>query len=167
MVLKQLDSDLNVGVTTSTGRILDSISAALDICSERTYEGECSMKLESVAYKSENPTAIDFEIKDNKLNTSKIVKDVVENYLKGESKKDIAAGAQIAVAKGLSELAIQNAGSVDTIGATGGVFYNEAISKTCKDYITENGFRFIQHKNSCSGDGSVSVGQAIVGKVKN
>lgn len=167
MVIKQLDSDLNVGVTTSTGRILDSISAALDICSERTYEGECSMKLESVAYKSENPTAIDFEIKDNKLNTSKIVKDVVENYLKGESKKDIAAGAQIAVAKGLSELAIQNAGSVDTIGATGGVFYNEAISKTCKDYITENGFRFIQHKNSCSGDGSVSVGQAIVGKVKN
>lgn len=167
MVLKQMDSNLNVGLSSSTGRVLDSVAVALDICGERTYEGECSMKLESVAYGSPNPTAIDFEIEDNKLNTSKILKDVVENYLKGESKRDIAAGAQIALAKGLSELAIQNAGNVNTIGVTGGVFYNEAISKTCKDYITKNGFDFIQHKNSCSGDGSVSVGQAVVAKVKN
>lgn len=166
MVLKQIDSNLNVGLSTSTGRVLDSVATALDICGERTYEGECSMKLESAASKSENPIAIDFEIRDNKLVTSKILKSVVENYLNGANKKDIAAGAQIAVAKGLSELAIENAGNVDTIGATGGVFYNEAISKTCKDYITNNGFKFIQHKNSCSGDGSVSVGQAIVAKVK-
>lgn len=165
MVLKQLNNNLNVGLCTSTGRVLDSISVALNICGERTYEGECSMKLESVASKSKNPIEIDFEIKDNKLNTSKILKTVVENYSKGVNRKDIAAGAQIAIAKGLSQLAIENAKDVDTIGATGGVFYNEAISKTCKDYITENGFKFIQHKNSCSGDGSVSVGQAIVGKV--
>ncbi|MDO5848044.1 MAG: carbamoyltransferase HypF [Methanobrevibacter sp.] len=166
MVLKQIDANLNVGLSSSTGRVLDSVAVALDICGERTYEGECSMKLESAAYKSSNPIAIDFEIKDNKLITSKILKDVVENYINGENKKDIAAGAQIAVAKGLSELAIENAGNVDTIGATGGVFYNESISKTCKEYITKNGFNFIQHKNSCSGDGSVSVGQAIVAKVK-
>lgn len=167
MVLKQMDSNLNVGLSSSTGRVLDSVAVALDICGERTYEGECSMKLESVAYGSANPTAIDFEIEDNRLNTSKILRDVVENYLNGEAKRDIAAGAQIAVAEGLSELAIQNAGNVNTIGATGGVFYNEAISRTCKDYITKNGFDFIQHKNSCSGDGSVSVGQAVVAKVKS
>ena len=166
MVLKQLDSNLNVGISTSTGRVLDSVAVALDICGERTYEGECSMKLESVASKSTNPLAIDFEIKDNKLLSSSILKTVVENYLKGVSKKDIAAGAQIAVAKGLSQRAIENASNVDTIGATGGVFYNESISSTCKDYITKNGYNFIQHKNSCSGDGSVSVGQAIVSKVK-
>lgn len=165
IVLKQLEKDMNTGITTSTGRVLDSIASALNICSKRTYEGECSMKLESAAYKSTKPIKISADIENNKLNTTKILKEVVENYQKGAKKSDIAAGAQKAIAEGLSELAIQNAGKIDTIGVTGGVFYNEAISSTCRDYILDNGFKFIQHKNSCPGDGSVSVGQAIVGKV--
>ena len=37
---------------------------------------------------------------------------------------------------------------------------NEEIS------IEENGYNFIQHKNTCAGDGSVSLGQAIVAKTK-
>ena len=53
------------------------------------------------------------------------------------------------------------------IGATGGVFYNEAITDTVKNYIENNGFNFIQHKNTCAGDGSVSLGQAIVCKKKD
>lgn len=167
MVLKQIETNLNVGLSSSTGRILDSIAVALDICGERTYEGECSMKLESVAYKSKNPIEIEAIVENNKLNTSMILKQVVEAYLKGENKKDIASGAQIAVANGLSELAINNAKNVDTIGATGGVFYNEAISKKVKDNILKENYKFIQHNNSCPGDGSVSVGQAIYGKIKN
>lgn len=167
MVLKQIETNLNVGLSSSTGRILDSIAVALDICGERTYEGECSMKLESVAYKSKNPIEIEAIVENNKLNTSMILKQVVEAYLKGENKKDIGSGAQIAVANGLSELAINNAKNVDTIGATGGVFYNEAISKKVKDNILKENYKFIQHNNSCPGDGSVSVGQAIYGKIKN
>ena len=53
MVMRQLERDVNVGITTSTGRVLDAISAALHICGERTYEGECAMKLESVAYQGQ------------------------------------------------------------------------------------------------------------------
>lgn len=70
--------------------------------------------------------------------------------------------------KGLSQIAIENADKkgVEVIGATGGVFYNEAITDTCKKYIEENGYNFIQHKNTCAGDGSVSLGQAIVAKTK-
>lgn len=166
ITLNQLENNFNVGTTTSTGRVLDSISVALDICGERTYEGECSMKLESAAYGAEGKLDIPFSIENNQLNTSAIVKEAVELFLKGESKKEIAAASQKAIAKGLSELAIRNASKVDTIGATGGVFYNEAISKHVKDYIIDNGYKFIQHKNTCAGDGSVSVGQAIVGKVQ-
>lgn len=51
-IYRQLEAGINVGLTTSTGRVLDSVSAALEICNTRTYEGECSMKLESVAYYS-------------------------------------------------------------------------------------------------------------------
>ena len=46
-LFRQLETNLNVGINTSTGRVLDSVSTALHICDKRSYEGEASMKLES------------------------------------------------------------------------------------------------------------------------
>ena len=165
-IKKQIDSGINVGITTSTGRVLDSMAVALEICHERTYEGECSMKLESSAYYSTKELEIPVIIENNQLNTTKILREVVKLYQNGEKKADVAAAGQVAVASGLSELAIQSAGkkNIQDIGATGGVFYNEAITECVKNYVEGNGFNFIQHLNTCAGDGSVSLGQAIVAK---
>jgi len=167
-IFKQLDKGINVGITTSTGRVLDSVSAALEICNERTYEGEASMKLESAAYYSTTDLELPLIIEDNVLNTTEIVKEAINLYLKGHKKADIANAVQKTVAIGLSEIAINCAdkkGLVD-IGATGGVFYNEAITNACKNHIESNEYNFIQHKNTCCGDGSVSLGQAIVAKMR-
>ena len=168
-IFKQLDAGINVGVTTSTGRVLDSVSAALEICNERTYEGEASMKLESAAYYSTSELELPMIIEKDTLNTTEILKEVVNLYLKGYKKADIANAAQKTIANGLSELAIQSADKrgISTIGATGGVFYNEAITDAVKNYIKSNEYNFIQHKNTCCGDGSVSLGQAIVAKTRD
>lgn len=165
-IFKQIEAGINVGKTTSTGRVLDSMAVALEICHERTYEGECSMKLESAAYYSTKDLEIPVIIEDNQLNTTEILREVVRLYQNGEKKADVASAGQAAVASGLSQLAIKAADSkkLSDIGATGGVFYNEAITNTVKKYIENNGYNFIQHKNTCAGDGSVSLGQAIVAK---
>ena len=165
-IKKQIDAGINVGITTSTGRVLDSMAVALEICHERTYEGECSMKLESAAYYATKELEIPVIIKDNQLNTTEILREVVRLYQSGEKKADVAAAGQIAVASGLSELAIQAADkrNIKDIGATGGVFYNEAITDCVKNYVEGNGYNFIQHLNTCAGDGSVSLGQSIVAK---
>ena len=165
-IFRQIDAGINVGRTTSTGRVLDSMAVALEICNKRTYEGECSMKLESAAYYSTKDLEIPFTVEDNQLNTTEILREVVRLYQNGEKKSDIARAGQIAVAEGLSELALQSADKkrLESIGATGGVFYNEAITDTVKNYIESNGYEFIQHKNTCAGDGSVSLGQAIIAK---
>ncbi len=165
-IFKQIKAGINVGKTTSTGRVLDSMAVALEICHERTYEGECSMKLESSAYYSTKKLDIPIIVEDNTLNTTEILREVVKLYENGEKKADVAAAGQYAVASGLSELAIMaaNKKGISNIGATGGVFYNEAITDTVKNHIENNGFNFIQHKNTCAGDGSVSLGQAIIAK---
>ena len=168
LILKQLERGFNIQKTTSTGRVLDAISSALMICGQRTYEGECSMKLESVAYYGSDNCEIPVEVKNHEgmdiLNTSKILLSVLENKDEGSSINDIACSAQRAVAEGLAKLGIKAADNTgtDVIGGTGGVFYNEAISKTIKDVVTENGYDFVQHKNTCAGDGSVSLGQAAI-----
>ena len=182
MLFKQIESNLNVGISTSTGRILDSISTALDICSERNYEGEASMKLESFAYgldlsNNQNNRTIDsfndypIIIKEYEkrliLDTTAILRYIIKKIQDGEDLQKIAITGQKAVSIGLAELAIQCADKkgVKTIGATGGCFYNEAITAYIKEYIESEGYKFIQHINSCPGDGSVSLGQAIVAGV--
>ena len=165
-IFKQIDSGINIGITTSTGRVLDSMAVALEICHERTYEGECSMKLESSAFYSTKDLEIPVIIENDQLNTTEILREVVKLYQNGEKKADVAAAGQKAVSRGLSELAIRAADkkNISDIGATGGVFYNEAITETVKDCIESNGYNFIQHLNTCAGDGSVSLGQSIVAK---
>ena len=168
LILKQFERGFNLQKTTSTGRVLDAISSALGICGQRTYEGECSMKLESTAYYGADTCEIPVEIKKhdgmNILDTSQIMISVLENKEKGIPVKNIACSAQRAVAEGLAKLGIKAADKtgVDIIGGTGGVFYNEAISKTIKDVVTKDGYDFFQHKNTCAGDGSVSLGQAAI-----
>ncbi|AMK16033.1 [NiFe] hydrogenase maturation protein HypF [Methanobrevibacter olleyae] len=179
-LFRQLDANLNVGINTSTGRVLDSVSAALNICDKRSYEGEASMKLESYAYNyKENDTLEDFPIiikdytdvnnenTDNRrrdLDTTAILRYIVDKIKEGEDPHKIAVAGQKAVSIGLAKLAVESAKEkgIKTIGATGGVFYNEAITSYIKNYIEKEGFNFIQHINSCPGDGSVSLGQAII-----
>lgn len=124
------------------------------------------MKLESAAYYSTKELDIPVIIEDGQLNTTEILREVVRLYQNGEKKADVAAAGQRAVARGLSELAVQaaDAKSVEDIGATGGVFYNEAITETVKSHVEGDGYNFIQHLNTCAGDGSVSLGQSIVAK---
>ena len=174
-LFRQMETNLNVGINTSTGRVLDSVSTALHICDKRTYEGEASMKLESYAYEyKENDALEDFPIivkeyedengKRMILDTTAILRYIVDKMEEGENLNKIAATGQKAVSIGLARLAVESAKEkgIKTIGATGGVFYNEAITSYIKDYVEREGLEFIQHINSCPGDGSVSLGQAIV-----
>jgi hydrogenase maturation protein HypF len=86
----------------------------------------------------------------------------------GEKINKIAFASQKALALGMAQLAINAAEKtgVNCIGGSGGVFYNEAISVTVRDAVRSAGYNFIQHKNSCAGDGSVSIGQAAIASWK-
>ncbi len=165
-IFKQMEAGINVGLTTSTGRVLDSMAVAVEVAHERTYEGECSMKLESCAYYATEDLEIPYIIENDALNTTEILKSVVKLYQNGEKKANVANAGQNAVAKGLAELAIRSAEkkNISDIGATGGVFYNEAITNAVKNHVEKEGYNFIQHTNTCAGDGSVSLGQAIIAK---
>jgi hydrogenase maturation protein HypF len=168
LIFKQLEKDINVGITTSTGRVLDALSVALKINGERTYEGEGAMKLESIAYKSNKKLRINPEINNNIINTSKILKDTLDLIEFGESQEDVAYAAQRSLAEALAKLAVKLAKEkgIKYVGGTGGVFYNEAISLAVKEYVETEGFIYVQHKNTCAGDGSVSLGQAAIGALK-
>jgi len=161
----------NIPLTSSTGRIFDSVSYLLGASKIKTYRGEPAMRLESIASRG-NPTKIELNIKFTKrdgryiINTSDLILNIVSLLEEGKyDKKDIAARFQIEFGKTFAEIAIKLAGenNINKIGLTGGVAYNYSFSKAVKENILRSGLTFLEHNNIPPGDAGVSIGQLIGG----
>jgi len=77
---------------------------------------------------------------------------------------DLACSAQSYLARGLAELAVNEAErlQVKHVGFSGGVAYNEHITSTIRKAVEKEGFKFLVHHKIPAGDGGTSFGQAIV-----
>jgi len=161
----------NIPLTSSTGRIFDSVSYLLGASNIKTYRGEPAMKLEGLALKG-NANNINLDIDFSKkngiyiINTSKILQDVLE--LREESKntrEDIAAKFQEELGRTFAEVAIRVAqnNNITKIGLTGGVAYNYSFSQAIKNQILKAGLDFLEHDLIPPGDAGISIGQLIGG----
>ena len=165
----------NIPLTSSAGRIFDTISYLLGAASLKTYRGEPAMKLEGFASKG-NPDRIDLEIKYYKkdgmffINTSELVMNVL-TLLENPSvnRNDIAAKFHVVFAEAFADIAILIAdlNKIDRIGLTGGVAYNNLFSNAIKETVLKKGLIFLEHNKIPPGDAGVSTGQLIGGLSKH
>jgi hydrogenase maturation protein HypF len=162
VILKQLENNANFTETTSCGRVLDAVSAVLDVCHERTYEGEPSMKLESAATKGRDVLNLKPVIRGDTLDTEHLLTEIFESK-KSYQVPDLAYSAHTYMAKGLAELAIEKArqNGVKTVGFTGGVACNEIITLKMQKIVEAAGLEFVVHNAVPPGDGGLSIGQAV------
>ncbi|MHA1311542.1 MAG: carbamoyltransferase HypF [Candidatus Helarchaeota archaeon] len=173
ILIKQLQNKINLPKTTSCGRVLDAISALLDICYVRTYEGEPAMKLEAFARKSEQIEHI-LEPQIHKingklvLNTTILFEELINSLKNHVNKSILAYQAQDYISRGLASIAITLAEKYDIklIGFSGGVAFNTIFTHNIKEEITKNGLKFIQHRQVPPGDGGISLGQAVIAASK-
>lgn len=162
IILQQLGKGLSVIETTSCGRVLDAVSAVLGICYERTYEGEPSMKLESVAIMGEDKLGLAPIIKNNVLDTTQMVSTIFEKRQK-YPRQDLAYSAHAYIARGLATLAVKEAFAKDvrTVGFTGGVACNEILTLMIRKLVEAQDLQFLVHEAVPPGDGGLSLGQAV------
>src|SRR5690606_18827545 len=113
----QLHKNLNVAMTSSTGRVLDAVSALLGLCDEKTYDGEPAMKLESAAVggrASEWDLSFFRNASTEVLSTRSLMKSALREYKSSRSGdhhhiSDIAASFQYNLARGIAGLAVHAA----------------------------------------------------------
>jgi len=164
-----------VPLTSSTGRIFDTVSYLLGVSNLKTYRGEPAMKLEGFASKG-NPDRINLEIKYYKkdglffINTSELVVNILtllENP--NVNRNDIAAKFHVVFAEAFADIAILVAdlNKIDKIGLTGGVAYNNLFSNAVKDTVLKKGLIFLEHNKIPPGDAGISTGQLIGGLFKH
>jgi hydrogenase maturation protein HypF len=164
LILRLLQNPQEIPKTTGLGRVLDAAAAVLDICQERTYEGEAAMKLESVAMGGKDTLGLEPIFRGDILDTTELLLSVYENRDK-ISLSDLAFSIHAYLAKGLAALALAKAAEygVGTVGFTGGAAVNYLLAVHIREVVESAGLRFLVHEAVPAGDGGVSLGQAVVG----
>lgn len=139
--------------TSSLGRFLDAVAAALGVADERTYEGEPAMKLEASA-RGGRPLKMEPEARGGVVDTASFFVELVEAYLSGASPRDVAYTAQFAVGKALGEVAC-GAADGGVIYVSGGASVNDYVVKGLKAACREVRLQ----RAVPPGDGGIAVGQ--------
>jgi len=160
LYLKVVQNNFNTPFTTSSGRILDAVSALLGVCDERTYDGRPAMILESIATKPLDFEHI-FNYHDRKkvLMTTPLFEFLLDNIEKEKGR--LAATAQMYVAHGLLGIAkpASEKENIPTV-LSGGVACNKMISEC----MIDNGV-LVNREIPC-GDGGLCYGQAYVANLE-
>ncbi|OPY37152.1 MAG: Acylphosphatase [Methanoregula sp. PtaU1.Bin051] len=168
---KQVATGFNVAKTSSTGRVLDAASALLNICRERTYDGEPAMKLESAAAAGK-PELWDLVTKTDggvEVLSSRALMEAALARLRDarpgsrRAVSDIAASFQYNLARGIARLAINAAQKhgIRTVALSGGVAYNHSIRETIRAEVAAASLDCILNREYPLGDGCVSFGQCV------
>ncbi len=157
-VLKKL-MDTSVK-SSSMGRLMDTLSYTLGVCSKRTYDGEPAMKLEPLLAQGKLISGYETDTKHGVIRTVHLF-----DRIGSENKPaDVAYSIVYNVMIELMESAIDNAdrNGYKHIGISGGTSYNSMVSKMFKDLGKRSDHELIFHNTVPNGDGGISTGQAAI-----
>lgn len=154
-------------LTTSMGRVLDSVSALLKLCVERTYEGEPAIVLEAVA-RGGRDLGLEARIVERDgsriVDTAGLLGDLIENLEKPTS--DLALSAQLALGRALGNVALSAIRGCRRCGsevlASGGAAVNSYVVRGLRERLAEEDVELVLPRLYPPGDGGLALGQVVV-----
>ncbi len=177
LIKSALDNNINTFISSSAGRLFDSIASLLGIGDHNSYEGECAIKLENAAWdyiednRNDHPL-LNFDIaKENDVYLplqTEIFKKLL--CLKAEGKYDIKAlsyafhMAVCAMIRDVCVLIFKETGERN-VCLSGGVFNNRIILSESTKLLKKEGFNVYSNEKVPLGDGGISLGQAYYGLI--
>ena len=169
LVKAALGANVNVIEDSAMGRLFDSVSALLGICSENRFKGECAMALEKAATeaKEEGGRGTDLyftkEIKNGQLIWGR--KQLISDLLfKDGTIREKALGFHLAISRMIVESAKYF--NIKDIVLSGGCFHNSLLWALAKDSLEKEGFHVYGNEKVPCGDGGIALGQARAGLMK-
>ncbi len=145
-------------VISSVGRVLDSVSALLGICFERTYEGEPAMKLEAFAEGGSLIHDMSIPVKGGVVDTSELLKQILYSE---ESKRDLAFTSIYLLGLALGEVALRalDRADSDVVAVSGGAAVNTLLIRGMEDVLGREGVKLVLNSKVPPGDGGIALGQ--------
>ncbi len=157
---------VNCEKTSSIGRVLDSVSAFLGLCFERTYEGEPAMRLE--AHARGGALLDDLEVGISSGGGTWVVRtrDIFEYLLENDSDShSLARTVQYSLGYALGKIASKclTSASIQSVFVSGGAAVNDYIVWGIEDGAEAE---VIVNSKVPPGDGGIALGQVYLAVIR-
>ncbi|MGC1434857.1 MAG: carbamoyltransferase HypF [Terriglobales bacterium] len=172
MLLQMTEHKLNSPLTSSCGRLFDGVAALVGIRQQVNYEAQAAIELEMTISASEDETGYPLELVPDGDSWIIGTRSLFEALLDDLGRNLPVAAISRRFHNGLVEGFVQQATllrrktALHRVCLSGGTFHNIYLSQRLEARLFEAGFEVFTQKEVPSGDGGLSLGQALVAAAK-
>jgi hydrogenase maturation protein HypF len=152
-------------VTTSVGRLFDTVAALLGFTRGITFEGQAAIWLEHLARTARSAGSYPFPLDGHELDFRPLLAAVLADRVRGRNPAEIARAFHEAVAQVIERVALRyaEASGARHVALSGGVFQNALLLARVADRLgATSGLTLLINREVPPNDGGISLGQAAV-----
>jgi hydrogenase maturation protein HypF len=162
LIIEAIDKNINAPLSSSCGRLFDTVSALINLCTVSKFHAEAPMRLESIAspnitesYPFDHGQIISFE-----PTFRGIINDLKNNTQPGI----ISAKFHNTVINVIFDTVnkIRENTGINKVVLSGGTFQNAILLRETERKLIENKFEVFAHQKVPSNDGGIALGQLAI-----
>ena len=160
---RQLATGLNAPLSSSMGRLFDSVAALAGLRTAVSYEGQAAIELENCS-DPDDGTGYAFEVGEGSFSAEGVIRGLLADRAAKVSLGRIAARFHNGVADLVLELAenVRRRDGLETVVLSGGVWQNMTLLAATRARLEAAKFQLYTHHQVPANDGGISLGQAAV-----
>jgi hydrogenase maturation protein HypF len=173
LLLRMMEQGVNSPLTSSCGRLFDAVSALIGIRQRVNYEAQAAIELEmamassEIAWSEEEtgyPMTLVSEDDHWIISTRPLFETLLDGLGRNLPVAAISRRFHNGLVEGFVELAtlLRKKDALHRVCLSGGAFHNIYLSQRLEARLFEVGFEVFTQKEVPSGDGGLSLGQALV-----
>ena len=168
LILRMMAQRVNCPLTSSCGRLFDAVAALIGIRQEVSYEAQAAIELEMSGRSSSETDGYPFTIRRQdeywQIDPSPLFGAIVEDLRRKVCTETISRRFHNGLVETLVRLAclLRQESSLNQICLSGGTFNNLLLFEHLIRKLESHGFEVFTHSEVPTGDGGLSLGQALV-----
>jgi hydrogenase maturation protein HypF len=163
LLTRSIDLGLNAPLSSSAGRLFDSVSALLGLCYKSSFHAEAPMRLEALV----RPGLHDhypFKVGDS-ISFRDMFEEIISDIQADVPSWLISTKFHNTVINVIFVLAdrIRKDTGINKAVLSGGTFQNRYLLRGSEEYLESKGFEVYAHQRVPSNDGGIALGQLLIG----
>jgi len=169
---KMIDTGVNVPLTSSIGRLFDTVASLIGIRDTVNYEGQAAVELEMIMddgrWTMDDGRKYQYEIKKDRdtyiIDTDETIKGIIEDLENKEPKEIISLKFHNTIVELIVDMSkkIRKDTGLKDIALGGGVFQNMSLLTNAYNGLKKAGFKVYIHEKVPTNDGGLSLGQTVI-----
>ena len=164
--MHMVEQGINSPLTSSCGRLFDTVSALVGVRRENAYEGQAAIELEMCQKKNERGK-YSWDLKKGKfpwvILTTGLIREIVDDLGQGTDKRVVSSRFHNTMVEGFVEICkqLRDETGLNEVAMSGGAFQNSTLTSGLTEALLDNGFQGYTHRLVPTNDGGISLGQAV------